>query len=232
MAALGDTVYNHGSPEQFRDCYEPSWGRHRFRTRPAVGNHEYRTDGASGYYSYFGEAAGDPATGWYSYSIDSWQVLVVNSNCDEGGGCETGSDQEQWLRDQLSSSAAQCTLAYMHHPRFSSGLHGDDDGLADLWQTLDEYGIDIILAGHDHNYERFSPLTADGELAEADGIQSFVVGTGGTYLRPMETIRTGSAIAVDDRHGVSVLDLFRDSYDWEFVDTTGSILDSGSRSCL
>jgi hypothetical protein len=231
VAALGDTVYPDGSPDEYRQCYEPSWGRHLFRTRPAVGNHEYHTAGASGYFDYFGEVAGDPERGWYSYGLGSWDVVVLNSNCDEIGGCDAGSAQEQWLRSVLQSSG-RCSIAYMHHPRFSSGVHGDDDSLVDLWGAFEDYGVDVVLAGHDHDYERFAPLTASGDLAGPAGVQSFVVGTGGTWLRPIDgNRRRGSEIALDDVHGVLVLDLHDADYEWRFVDTSGAVLDSGRRPC-
>jgi hypothetical protein len=230
VAALGDTVYNDGSPEQYRECYQPSWGRHRFRTYPAVGNHEYRTENASGYFDYFGPVAGDPTEGWYSYELAGWQVIVLNSNCSEIGGCDAGSPQELWLRQQLADSPAACTLAYMHHPRFSSGSHGDNEYLTELWSVLVEYDVELALAGHDHNYERFAPMTADG-VATATGVQSFVVGTGGTWLRAAGTARDGSDVLIDDKHGVLVLDLSPEAYEWRFVASDGEVLDAGTRSC-
>lgn len=160
-----------------------------------------------------------------------WQIVVLNSNCDEIGGCAAGSAQERWLRVELASFDGACTLAYLHHPRFSSGSHGDDDRTADLWRALEDYGADLILAGHDHNHERLKPLHADGSPALATGIQSFVVGTGGTSLRPTESPRPGSEKLIDDKHGVLVLDLSSSSYKWQFVDTNGATLDQGVRSC-
>ncbi len=230
VAMLGDAVYNDGSPEEFAHCYAPSWGRHRFRTFPAAGNHEYRTADASGYYDYFGDAAGDPTQGWYAYSLGEWQVVVLNSNCDEIGGCHAGSDQELWLRQQLADTDSQCTLAYMHHPRFSSGHHGDDPSLTDLWRALVDNEVEIALAGHDHHYERLAPLDEAG-VATPSGVQSYVVGTGGTWLRPVSSPRLGSEVVIDDNHGVLVLDLDPDKYTWQFVDITGSIRDQGSRRC-
>ncbi|MDX2345029.1 MAG: alkaline phosphatase, partial [Acidimicrobiia bacterium] len=138
---------------------------------------------------------------------------------------------EKWLRSTLAASSAQCTLAYMHAPRFSSGVHGDADWLEDLWQALDDYDAYLMLAGHDHNYERLAPLHADGTQVASGGIQSFVVGTGGTWLRDTDSPRSGSEVLIDDKHGVLVLDLEPDSYEWQFVDTTGAVLDQGSRSC-
>lgn len=229
VAALGDTVYPDGSPDQYVECYEPSWGRHRPRTRPAVGNHEYRTPGAAGYFDYFGPPAGNPGEGWYSYELGSWQIIVLNSNCHEVG-CDAGSQQEQWLREELSADPHLCTLAYMHHPRFSSGWHGDDDAIVDLWQALEDHHVEAVLAGHDHNYEHLAPLTARGSLEPA-GTTSFVVGTGGTWLRPVSEQRAGSEVVIDDVHGVLVMDLFSSGYTWQFVDSAGTTLDGGSALC-
>jgi hypothetical protein len=230
VAALGDTAYPDGSPAQYTECYEPTWGRHRFRTRPAVGNHEYRTPEAGGYFEYFGNAAGQPGEGWYAYELGTWHIIVLNSNCAEVD-CEAGSEQEQWLRTQLSTDPHLCTLAYMHHPRFSSGRHGDDETIVDLWQALQDYGVEAVLAGHDHNYERLRPITARGEL-DTEGLPSFVVGTGGKGLRPVGQQRPGSEFVADNAHGVLVLDLFSFGYTWQFVDTGGSTLDNGSAPCI
>ena len=125
VAVLGDLAYPSGTVEQFRDCYDPTWGRHIGRTRPAVGNHEYETSGAAPYYAYFGASAGDPSKGYYSYDLGAWHVVVINSNCGFiAGGCGAGSPQEQWLRADLAANPASCTLAYWHHPLFSSGHTG------------------------------------------------------------------------------------------------------------
>ncbi len=231
VAILGDAVYDDGSSEQFADCYAPSWGRHRFRTLPAVGNHEYRTAGASGYFDFFGPAAGDPTQGWYEYSVGEWQVVVLNSNCDEISGCHAGSEQESWLRNRLAAADSQCTLAYMHHPRFSSGHHGDNSALTDLWRALVEHDVDVALAGHDHNYERLGPLDTNGDPSSPGGVPSFVVGTGGTWLRPVGSPRPGSEVVIDDSHGVLILDLEPSGYSWQFVDTNGRVQDGGARPC-
>lgn len=231
VAILGDAVYPDGSPQQYQDCYEPGWGRHKSRTKPAPGNHDYNTTGAAGYFGYFGSPAGDPSKGWYTYTLGSWQVVVLNSNCGKIGGCGADSDQEQWLRATLAANTKICTIVYMHHPRFSSGMHGDDDGLSYLWQAFEEGGVDIALAGHDHNYERFAPLTASGVIAASNGVRSFVVGTGGTNLRPAKASRHGSEIIIDDAHGVLVLDLDDTGYAWQFVDTSAAVRDSGTGSC-
>ena len=231
VAILGDAAYDAGSPAEFAHCYATSWGRHRFRTLPAVGNHEYHTPDAGGYFDYFGDAAGDPTQGWYAYDLGDWHVVVLNSVCDEIGGCDVGSDQETWLREHLESDQSACTLAYMHHPRFSSGPHGDSTEVTALWQALVDHGVDLALAGHDHHYERLAPLEANGEPGAPGGVQSFVVGTGGTWLRPVSQPRPGSEVIIDDSHGVLILDLESTGYEWQFMDTTGAVLDQGSRIC-
>ncbi|MGH8950354.1 MAG: DUF7594 domain-containing protein, partial [Acidimicrobiia bacterium] len=152
----GDNAYSDGSSEDFAECYAPTWGRHLERTRPAPGNHEYETADAAGYFGYFGEAAGSPGEGYYAYEAGDWQVIALNSNCDEVGGCEAGSPQERWLRQELQGSDARCTLAYWHHPLFSSGDHGGWADVRPLFQALYDDGAELVLNGHDHNFERFA----------------------------------------------------------------------------
>ena len=222
IVALGDTVYETGTDEEYRRCYEPSWGRHRGRTRPAVGNHEYGTPGADGYFRYFGASA-HPPNGWYSFDLAGWHVLVLNSNCKPAGGCATGSSQEQWLRADLAAHPARCTVAVMHHPRFSSGLHGSDESIDDLWQALAEGGADVVLAGHDHHYERFAPR---------DGIRMFVVGTGGRSHYPVLRRLPGSRAYDSRTFGVLALRLSPRSYSWRFVPERGKTYrDAGTARC-
>ena len=231
IAALGDLAYEHGTDEQFRQCYAPSWGRHLSRTRPAVGNHEYGVAGAAGYFRYFGRAAGQ-RPGYYSYDLGSWHIIVLNSNCRPAGGCAAGSPQERWLRADLRAHPARCTLAYAHHPRFSSGLHGNDSTLVDLWRALYAAGADVVLAGHDHNYERFGPLTPSGRLDARRGLRQFVVGTGGRSLRPTLWPRPGSEVRHWRSYGVLVLRLGSERYSWRFVPAAGArFRDAGSGSC-
>jgi hypothetical protein len=231
VAALGDTAYGSGTPTEFAECYEPAWGRHRFRTRPAVGNHEYLTADASGYFDYFGPAAGSPEEGWYSYDLAGWHIVVLNSVCAEVGGCAPDSPQGEWLTADLAQSQAECTLAYMHYPRFSSGVHGDSSAVRDLWDQLYEAGAEVVLAGHDHDYERFAPMSPDGVIEPATGIREFVVGTGGTTLRPTGAARDGSERLLDSYHGVLSIDLTPAAYSWQFIDTDGVVRDSGSDGC-
>ena len=219
VAVLGDAVYERGSTAEFRKCY--AWSRFRARTRAALGNHEYGTTGAAGAVAYFGL----PRTGYYSYELGSWHVVVLNSNCRPAGGCEHGSAQQRWLAEDLDGHDARCTLAYWHHPRFSSGIHGSDRTMAALWATLAAAGADVVLAGHDHHYERFAPL---------DGIRSFVVGTGGRshypYFRRLAQPR--SVVANARTFGVLRLTLRPERYDWRFLPVAGSTFhDSGTGRC-
>lgn len=225
----GDIAYENGSPQDFANCYAPSWGRHKSRTRPAPGNHEYFTLGASGYFGYFGSAAGDPSKGYYSYELGGWHIIALNSNL----RVDPGSPQEQWLRQDLADHRTRCTLAYWHHPRFSSGSdHGDDPRMQPLWQALYDYGAEIVISAHDHIYERFAPQTPSGALDLSNGIREFIVGTGGSNRdqigmpRPNSEVRSGSA------WGVLQLSLFADRYEWRFVPVAGkTFTDSGSGSC-
>ena len=230
---LGDNAYPDGSARQFADCYEPTWGRHKDRTRPAPGNHDYETENAAGYFGYFGETAGDPEIGYYSYDLGTWHVVALNSNCDEIGGCEAGSAQERWLRADLAAHPSTCTVAYWHHPRFSSGKnHGDEPEVAPLWDALYDAGAEVVMAGHDHLYERFAPQDAEGNADPARGIRGFVVGTGGKDRYRLEEPRPNSEVRDDDTHGVLVLTLHPAGYDWEFRPIAGqSFHDEGTAAC-
>ena len=233
IAALGDTVYPDGTPADYASCYEPTWGRHKARTRPAVGNHEYRTPGASGYFGYFGAAAGEPGKGYYSYSLGAWHVVALNSNCEEIGGCGAGSAQEQWLRADLSAHPTRCAVAYLHHPAFSSGnTHGGSPSVLPLLRALQDHDVELILSGHEHDYERFAPQTAEG-IANAAGVRQFVVGTGGANLRqfaPQPEANSEARIA--GVYGVLSLTLRAAAYDWRFVAQPGSAAtDAGTAAC-
>ncbi|HEX7290817.1 MAG TPA: metallophosphoesterase [Conexibacter sp.] len=230
VAALGDLQYETGSLADFQASFDRTWGRFRARMRPAVGNHEYGTTDAAGYFAYFGARAGRPGEGWYSYALGRWHVVVLNSNCDVVG-CGAGSRQQRWLRADLAAHPTRCTLAYWHHPRFSSGLHGSDDALAPLWRTLQRGGADVALAGHDHDYERFAPQDADGRLDRAHGIVQLVVGTGGKshypILLPQRASRAHASV-----FGVLRLTLGRGAYRWRFVAEPGvGFRDAGTARC-
>jgi Calcineurin-like phosphoesterase len=162
----GDLAYPDGSAAQFANCYGPTWGRHKSRTRPSPGNHEFHAGGATPYFDYFGADTGDPKKGYYSYDPGAWHVIVINSNCSElSGGCSKDSPEEQWLREDLAKHRAACTVAYWHHPLFSSGLkHGNDPEAKPFWQDLYAAKVDLVVNGHDHDYERFAPQDPDGKL--------------------------------------------------------------------
>ena len=232
--AAGDLAYPDGSDEQFAKCYGPTWGRFKDRTRPAPGNHEYHKSGASGYARYFGAAAGDPDKGYYSYVLGTWHIVVLNSECAEVGGCEAASAQGKWLREDLAEHAVPCTLAYFHKPLFSSGdRHGSDPEMKPLWDTLYGAGADVILNGHDHDYERFAPQDPKGHADAKHGIREFVVGSGGKNShRKMGEALANSEVRNDDTFGVLKLTLHAAGYDWEFVPEAGkTFTDAGSGSC-
>ena len=223
----GDNAYPNGSAADFANCYEPAWGRHKSRTRPSPGNHDYISL-AFPYFAYFGAHAGPWGRGYYSYDLGAWHVVSINSNI----GAFAGSPQERWLRADLAANRTQCTLAYWHHPRFSSGLHGNQPQMRAIWQALYDFGADVIVAGHDHDYEQFARQDAGG-VADPNGIKQFVVGTGGTGLRSFGVIQPNSVVRNSDAHGVLKLTLHPDSYDWEFVPVAGSTFtDTGSRPCV
>ncbi len=226
----GDNAYPEGSAEDFADCYDPSWGRHKERTRPTPGNHDYRTPGAAGYFHYFGAKAGEPGKGYYSYDLGTWHLVVLNSNID----VSAGSAQEQWLRADLASHPKRCVLAYWHHPLFSSSRRGKV-AMKPIWQALYEAKAEIVLAGHDHVYERFAPQTPDGAADSARGIRAFVVGTGGAGLDRFRTMAANSEFRYNRTHGVLRLVLNDGTYQWEFIAMRFPgrmrVIDSGTGTC-
>lgn len=221
----GDNAYDDGTRENFQNCYEPSWGRHLSRTRPAPGNHDYNSPDAEPYYEYFGARAGPAGRGYYSYRLGSWQILSLNSNVAAG----PQSDQLAWLEAELSTHTGSCSLAIWHHALFSSGDNGPTERMKEIWEALDGAGVDLIVTAHDHNYERFAPQDAEGN-ATAQGIRQIVIGTGGQGLRPFKAIAPNSLVRDATRFGVLKLTLAIEAYSWQFV-TTDGIIDSGSDSC-
>jgi len=229
---LGDNQYEDGALAKYEASFAPTWGRLGPLLRPAPGNHEYVTPGAAGYFDYFGPAAGDRARGYYSYELGTWHVVVLNSSCDAIGGCGPGSPQLQWLVQDLAAHRQACTLAYWHHPRFSSGLHGDDPAYDAFWQALYQAGADLVLAGHDHDYERFAPQDPSGRADPEHGIRELVAGTGGRETRPFTTVRPNSEVRNAQDLGVVELRLRTDGYDWRFIPAAGGTFsDSGSTGC-
>lgn len=229
VLALGDIQYEDASHAKFLSSYDRSWGRVKDVTRPVPGNHEYRTPGAAGYFEYFGEAAGDRTEGYYSFDLGTWHVVALNSNCAAVGGCHESSPQETWLRADLAVTSARCTLAYWHHPRYSSGVHGSDRAYQAFWQALYDAGADLVLVGHDHDYERFAPQDADGLPDPARGVRQFVVGTGGARPYAFASLRANSEVRMSTL-GVLKLTLSAEGYTWEFISVAGP-RDSGTASC-
>jgi acid phosphatase type 7 len=230
VLGLGDLQYEDGTSAKFVQSYAPSWGRLKAITHPVPGNHEYGTAGAAGYFQYFGAAAGDTTKGYYSFELGSWHVIALNSNC-AAVACGVGSAQEQWLRADLAAHPAQCTLAYWHHPRFSSGSHGSDASYTAFWQALWDADADVVLVGHDHDYERFAPQRADGSLDATRGVREFVVGTGGKTHYTFSTIRANSEARDSTSFGILELTLRASGYDWRFRPAVGSFTDAGSTAC-
>jgi hypothetical protein len=221
-------------PASLKPCFDQTWGGFKERIRPAPGNHEYFYEGASDYFAYFGAAAGAPGQGWYSYGLGGWHIVVLNSECDQVGGCQAGSPQETWLKADLAANPALCSLAIWHRPRFSSGYHGSDPVTQDLWKDLYAAGAEMVISGHDHDYERFAPMDAGGVLDPARGIIQFVVGTGGVpgpgAIRP--THAGNSQVIITGVYGVLKLSLRPDGYDWQFIPEPGkSEGDGGIGKC-
>lgn len=230
---LGDNAYERGTFGEFQACYGPTWGRPSIkdRTMPVIGNHEYETSGAEGYFRYFGAAAGDPEEGWYAYDAGTWRIYALNSNCTEVGGCETGSAQERWLREDLAANPRACVAAMWHHPRFSSGEHGNNEDMADIWRTLQDAGAELALASHDHSYERFGPQDAAGR-ADNGGLVEFVVGTAGRDPYAFRDPLPNSLVRETPVFGVLRLELRPDGYDFEFLAVPGDdFTDRGSGTC-
>lgn len=230
VVPLGDLAYEQGTLTQFMECYDPTWGRHKDRTMPSLGNHEYYTEDARGYFAYFGPVAGDPQRGYYSYDLGTWHIIVLNSNIDMGAE----SEQLAWVQQDLAANPVGCTLAYWHHPRFSSGSeHGNNEDVAPLFEVLYANGVDVALNAHDHSYERFAPQDPDAEADEEFGIRIFVVGSGGADMEPFsDQPEPNSEARNADDHGVLRLELNDGGYGWEFLAVEGGEFeDAGEGDC-
>jgi len=235
--AAGDLAYQHGTYEEFINCYGPTWGRFKARTRPTPGNHEYTGGAANGYFRYWVGRAGEPEKGYYSYDLGAWHIVVLNTNCDSSrlGGCAEGSPEETWLKQDLAAHPNVCTLAYGHHARFSSGLfakHAEHPELRAFWQDLYDAHADLILAGHEHSYERFAPQDPEGNPDPENGIREIVVGTGGRNHTPLGDAKPNSEVRDDTTYGVLSLTLSPGKYHWEFIPVAGKTFrDSGDGVC-
>jgi hypothetical protein len=262
VITIGDNAYQHGSTFDFEACYDPTWGRHKDRTRPSAGNHEYLTPGAAGYFAYFGLQSAPPL-GYYSYNHSGWHVVVLNStpqvylcwpqesdevdelppdfppqppppipNPAAGRACAGDLIQQAWLvADLTQHSSYQCTVVYFHHPRFSSGKHGNHYQMQRIWDILYAYGVDVVLSAHDHLYERFAPQDPDGNANSTWGIRQFTVGTGGAELYGISTMKPNSEVFINTVHGVLTLGLGEGRYGWAFVAVDGSVRDFGTGQC-
>ena len=224
--AAGDNAYYTGSRLEYEQCYGPTWGRHKSRTRPIPGNHDYETPGAEGYFAYFGTGATSPP-GYYSYEVGAWHVVALNSNVP----IESGSAQFEWLRADLASHRTLCALAIVHHPLFSSSVNGPTARLRPVWDLLYAEGVEVVVSGHDHVYERFAPLDPSGRPDPSRGIRQFVAGTGGAHLYPMGAPQPGSE-ALASLWGVLKFTLRAADYQWEFVPVAGQAFrDAGAGVC-
>ncbi|MEO5817332.1 MAG: metallophosphoesterase [Gemmatimonadaceae bacterium] len=225
----GDVGYaTKKNPNPLLTCYETTWGRHRARTRPAPGNHDYSDGGPDRYFDYFGDRAGPRSLGYYSYDLGSWHVLALNTAI----AIDSGSAQDVWIRKDLDAHSGRCTVAYMHHPRFSSGPHTEQGRLVHLWKTFATYGVSVAIAGHDHIYERFAPLDTNGQPDSLHGIRQFVVGTGGADRYTFRDIVAGSEAHSGDAYGLLKLTLLPGRYQWEFIPVEhGGFRDRGEIPC-
>jgi 3',5'-cyclic AMP phosphodiesterase CpdA len=234
VLTLGDHTYPYGRAAEFAHCYAPTWGTLRDRTRPVPGNHEYHDGDAAGYYDYFGPLAGPRGRGWYSFDAGGWHFVALNSHLDR----RLHAEQLAWLKDDLARHRTRCTLAWWHAPLYSSGGHPRNTTMRDVWQVLVEAGAELALAGHDHDYERFAPMDADGRV-DPRGMRQFVVGTGGAILTPFRPWATPGESRQATHHGVLQLTLREDGYDWTFLPVEPGWSefavepprDSGSASC-
>jgi acid phosphatase type 7 len=235
VLTLGDTQYEDGCLSAFLGpgAYDATWGRKKAITQPVPGNHEYHDPTpcppvADGYFKYFGSAAGDPTKGYYSFDLGSWHLIALNSELAHNAG----SPQVLWLEQDLATATRSCILAYWHRPRWSSGNHGSSAGYAPFWNALYDAGAELVLNGHDHNYERFLPQNKTGQRDDVKGLTEFVVGTGGVGLRPFGAIEPMSAVRNSTTFGVLKLTLHASSYDWQFIPEAGATFtDSGSATC-
>jgi hypothetical protein len=233
----GDLAYESGSPDEFEFCYGPTWGRFKGRTRPTLGNHEYVNPTAHGYFEYWGAQAGPAGKGYYSFDLGGWHIVALNTNCYARGlgGCGTGSPQETWLKADLAKHPDACIVAYGHHTLFSSGFfrgHALHRELKPLWQDLYAAHTDLVLAGHEHSYERFAAQDPDGNPDTEHGIREIVVGTGGRSHTLLGFVTPNSEVRNWDTFGVLKLTLLPGKYMWEFIPVEGrTFRDSGNGVC-
>jgi 3',5'-cyclic AMP phosphodiesterase CpdA len=222
----GDLAYDSGTPEEFQRCFDPDFGKFKSRIWAAPGNHDYQTPNASGYFNYFGDRAGPDRRGYYAVRSSAWKVLMLNTNIAVG----RGSAQFEFVRQELLRDPARCTLAVMHHPFDSSGPNGPTPSLRDLWELMYNSGVDLVVAGHDHMYERHAPVDASGRAEPAKGIRLMIAGTGGAGLYATARAALNSEFRLST-FGLLRLHLEPALYEWQFLDSTGAVRDSGLNIC-
>ena len=222
LVLAGDIAYFQGTMRNFVECFDPAWGSNRRRWHPSPGNHEYETPFAAGYFQYFGEAAG---RGYYSFRAGDWLVLMLNSNVD----ASAASEQYAFARSELQNQRTPCAMAVWHHPLFSSGPNGAHLYMRDMWRLVQDQGVDVIVAAHDHLYERFGKQDVTGR-SDGAGVRQFIVGTGGARLYDFQQMAPNSQRRIKS-HGVLRFTLNHSSYDWAFIDVSGAVADAGTDTC-
>jgi acid phosphatase type 7 len=234
VLTLGDEQYETGQLADFNAVYQPTWGVYKSITHPAIGNHEYGTaslGSAAGYFDYFGTTAGNRDQGYYSFDLGAWHIVALNANCTRVG-CGSGSAQERWLKQDLAAHTNRCVMALWHQPRFSSGIeHGNDKATDAFWRDLYAAHADLVLNGHDHDYERFTALNPD-QQTDPNGLTEMVIGTGGRNLYSFRTQPQPGSQVRHSAYGVLKLTLHTQSYDWQWVGLPGDdFTDAGSANC-
>lgn len=227
----GDNVQTIGEMSEYTQCFLPTWGRFLERIHPSPGNHDWYTGEGVNYFSFFGERAGESGAGYYSYDLGDWHIVSLNSNCD-GGRCDVESRQAQWLREDLDQNKRTCALVYWHHPLRSSGIVPIETGSQTFWDIASDYDVDVVINGHDHHYERFTPLDKEGQVDEETGIRSFIVGTGGAWLFDLAEPLEITEARDNSTNGVILFFLYPDHYEWMFIPVSGEFYtDFGSGKC-
>ncbi len=238
VLALGDLQYDSGLYNDFLTYYDKTWGIFKNKTKPVPGNHDYGTQKAKGYFDYFNGMgsdsgqAGERDKGYYSFTKGNWKLLALNSNCWAMGGCDDSSAQYAFVKKELDKTKETCTIAYWHHPVFSSGPHGNDANMRAIWRLLYEKNVEIVLNGHDHLYERFEKQNPSGDIEKEKGIQEFIVGTGGRNLYALKAKQQNSVFSDSEHYGVLFLSFHERSYDWQFITIDNTVVDSGTEKCF
>jgi hypothetical protein len=232
----GDNAYPSGLDRDFVRCFTPSWGDPKKRImkvlRPTIGNHDYQSARGAAYYRYFGQRAGPAFKGYYSYDLGEWHVVALNSEMIVKGTADEIREQYEWLENDLRTSGRRCTVAYFHHPLYSSGAHGPNNAMRSLWEKLADGGVDLILNGHEHHYERFLPMNKAGAVDSVSGMEQIIVGTGGGGLTGIRSrVQANSARQIQGHWGVLLATLGTDEYRTSFLDVDGKVWDPSGRKC-